>query len=87
MPQSPRQRRDGRALRQRAEASVQAEVSSAEEVRDPATRPETLRLLHELQVHQVELEMQNEELRRSHAEMDALQERYRNLYDLSLIHI
>jgi len=60
---------------------VQAEVSSAEEVRDPATRPETLRLLHELQVHQVELEVQNEELRRSHAEMDALQERYRNLYD------
>ena len=60
---------------------MQAEVSSAEEVRDPATRPETLRLLHELQVHQVELEMQNEELRRSHAEMDALQERYRNLYD------
>ena len=83
MPQSPRQRRDGRALRQRAEASVQAEVSSEEEVRDPASLPETLSLLHELQVHQIELEMQNEELRRSYAELAALQERYRNLYDLA----
>ncbi|MEI6473752.1 MAG: PAS domain S-box protein, partial [Holophagaceae bacterium] len=82
MPQSPRQRRDGRALRQRAEASVQAEVSSEEEVRDPASLPENLSL-HELQVHQVELEMQNEELRRSYAELAALQERYRNLYDLA----
>ncbi|MFA6103413.1 MAG: PAS domain S-box protein [Victivallaceae bacterium] len=36
-----------------------------------------------LRVHQVELEMQNEELRRAHLELDALRGRYFNLYDLA----
>jgi len=34
-------------------------------------------------VHQIELEMQNEELRRAQAELDAAQARYFNLYDLA----
>jgi len=38
---------------------------------------------HELRVHQIELEMQNEELQKSHAEMDAIRERYCDLYDLA----
>ncbi len=37
-------------------------------------------LLHELQVHQIELEMQNEELRRIHEELEAEKERYTDLY-------
>ncbi len=40
-------------------------------------------LHHELQVHQIELEMQNEELRRSHVELAALKARYFDLYDLA----
>ena len=40
-------------------------------------------LLHELQVHRIELEMQNDELRRSHGELDAARARYFNLYDLA----
>ena len=39
--------------------------------------------MHELQVHQVELEMQNEELRRSRAEVEAGLERYTELYDFA----
>ena len=39
--------------------------------------------LHELQVHQIELEMQNEELRRLHDALDAARERYFDLYNLA----
>jgi PAS domain S-box-containing protein len=41
------------------------------------------RLLHELQVHQVELELQNEELIQSKALVDASLENYADLYDFA----
>jgi len=44
---------------------------------------EMQRLLHELQVHQIELELQNEELHRSQIELDAIRERYFELFDLA----
>src|ERR1700712_1559653 len=48
---------DELGLRRRAEAKLaQAELPSKLPLRDP------VRVLHELQVHQIELEMQNEEL-------------------------
>lgn len=54
-----------------------------------ATMPEAApppldgRIAHELQVHQIELEMQNEELRRSLADLDLTRTRYFDLYDLA----
>src|SRR5690242_1148484 len=39
------------------------------------------RLVHELKVHQVELEMQNEELKSAACELDRSHAEYRSLYD------
>jgi PAS domain S-box-containing protein len=44
---------------------------------------ETRDMLHELRVHQIELEMQNEELRNAQAEIEAGRARYFDLYDLA----
>ena len=44
---------------------------------------EDARTLHELRVHQIELEMQNEELQRRQAELNAANRRYFDLYDLA----
>ncbi len=49
----------------------------------PQTELDTQRLLHELQVHQIELEMQNDELLASRAEVEAGLERYVDLYDFA----
>ena len=47
----------------------------------PQTEADAAQILHELRVHQIELEMQNEELRRAQAELDAVRARYYDLYD------
>ncbi|MBF0480394.1 MAG: PAS domain-containing protein [Desulfovibrionaceae bacterium] len=45
--------------------------------------PNAHRLLHELQVHQVELEMQNEELSKARDELETLRARYFDLFELA----
>jgi PAS domain S-box-containing protein len=50
---------------------------------NPRSTVNIQRLLHELQVHQVELEMQNSELQEARIRMEALLEKYTDLYDFA----
>jgi diguanylate cyclase (GGDEF)-like protein/PAS domain S-box-containing protein len=71
------------ALRQRAEAMLRANAVPSPEDLATLTPDDLCKLLHELRVHQIELTMQNEELRRAQAETDAARARYFDLYDLA----
>ena len=71
---------DAAELRRRAEDRLRAAATK----RTPArTETDTQRLVHELQVHQIELEMQSEELWQSRAEAEAGLEHYTELYDFA----
>jgi PAS domain S-box-containing protein len=74
---------DAAGLRLRAEETARVRAASSPENVEALSPEETRRTLHELRVHQIELEMQNEELRRAQVELDAARERYFDLYDLA----
>lgn len=67
-------------LRHRAEQELGSKPFQAP---PPRTEAETQRLLHELDVYRVELEMQNAELRRARDEAEAALEKYTDLYDFA----
>ncbi|MFQ5509647.1 MAG: sensor histidine kinase [Leptospirillia bacterium] len=50
---------------------------------ETAAKSESEHLLHDLQVHQIELEMQNRELCEAQQELEASRDRYADLYDFS----
>jgi two-component system, cell cycle sensor histidine kinase and response regulator CckA len=71
------------ALRRRAEALAD-EAAGGKPENVEVLSPETVRrALHELRVHQIELEMQNEELRRTQEQLEVSRARYFDLYDLA----
>ncbi len=57
-------------LRQQAEKQLRERVARLPETGADLSLEAVRQMFHELQVHQIELEMQNEELRRTHAELD-----------------
>ncbi len=69
----------GLTLRQRAEASLRELPDDFEAVSPTALR----QMFHDLRVHQVELEMQNEELRQTQLALDTARARYFDFYDLA----
>jgi PAS domain S-box-containing protein/putative nucleotidyltransferase with HDIG domain len=71
---------DTAKLRRLAEERLSAKTP---EVRPSRTDEETQRLFHELEVHEIELEMQNAELRQTRNEVEAALEKYTDLYDFA----
>jgi PAS domain S-box-containing protein len=73
------------ALRACAEAQLKRRRNSQwnEERGGRKADVDPLRQLHELQVHQIELEMQNAELQEARDRTDALLEKYTDLYDFA----
>jgi PAS domain S-box-containing protein len=84
MKKQPNTSDDSAGLRRRAESRLRQQRGTKRSlagVPKPAAGPE--RLLHELQVHQVELEMQNAELHEARDRMEVLLEKYTDLYDFA----
>ena len=67
-------------MRRRAEHRLRKQPKGGTRI---ATKADAQRILHELQVHKVELELQNEELKQSKAEVDSVLEKYTDLYDFA----
>ena len=76
---SNQENRPGQAagLRIRAEAVAAMSPEDLESM----TPGKVQKIIHELSVHQIELEMQNEELRRAQVELDTAMARYFDLYN------
>jgi PAS domain S-box-containing protein len=74
---------DAAELRRRAETLLRKQQQKKKKTAQPRTEADTQRLLHELQVHQIELEMQNAELQDARNEIEAGLEKYTDLYDFA----
>lgn len=68
------------AIRQSAEIQLK---NSRNKDRPPNKEADTLKILHELEVHQIELEMQNEELRRTRDNAENLFQKLTTIYDFA----
>jgi PAS domain S-box-containing protein len=66
-------------LREQAEEAISANSNKWE----PFDSRDVNAVIHELQVHQIELEMQNEALREAQAEIEASQSKYSDFYDFA----
>jgi len=87
MPESGKPRRTtavagskpARSLRRRAEGRLRSTLPAE----GPAPAGELGKVIQELRIHQLELEIQNEELRRAQTELSLSRDRYNDLYEFA----
>ena len=72
-------------IRKHAEEIAAKRAADLSESKHEFSLAKMKQAMHELEVHQIELELQNEELRRTQVERDATQACYFELYDLAPI--
>ena len=72
-----------KALRKRAEEIFWGKAVGRTEIEESLSPDEVRQMLYELRVHQIELEMQNNELRQTQGELEASRAQYFDLYDLA----
>jgi PAS domain S-box-containing protein len=73
---------DDAKLRQLAEKALDAAPAGPDDLSGMSPK-DMAGLIHELRVHQIELKMQNEELRRIQGELEKARDRYSHLYDFA----
>jgi len=84
MKKSPPRPTTGTPLPRPAETRLRARAGQNGNGAGPGrSAADNQQLLHELQVYQIELEMQNEELRKARDEMEAGMDKYSELYDFA----
>jgi PAS domain S-box-containing protein len=83
-PSSPlRQGSGGKTIRRQAKENAREKAALLPENQEALSPEEIRRILYELRIHQIELEMQNDELRHLNMELDAVRARYFDLYNLA----
>lgn len=78
----PSNKSDHNQLRKKAEEILKNKLSK---VNLAPTEADLLRLVHELEVHQIELELQNEELKLARERSESIAHKYTSLYDFAPI--
>ena len=71
---------DAQMMRRKAEEQLKEKQKKMDK---PVIKTDVKKLLHELQVHQIELEMQNEELRQANETAETALKKYTMLYDFA----
>lgn len=70
-------------IRRRTDAAARKKADGIPDNLDALTPDEIRQMVQDLRTHQIELQMQNEELRRAQAELDASRSRYFDFYDMA----